>query len=108
MRGVLGFFTDPVATLSEIQPVLRQGERLVLQETDPDLRGTPAAPEPTASQLHFCSSDELERLACDAWFGDVQVVRRELGSIAREAGIPQEHLSLFSGSPERFLLARRD
>jgi ubiquinone/menaquinone biosynthesis C-methylase UbiE len=107
MTGVLGFLSNPVSVLREIRRVLRKDGRLVALGSDPKLRGTPAAPEPMASRLHFYEDDELERLAHEAGFKEVRVVRRDLEPFAREVGIPEEFLWLFAGSGEQFLLARR-
>jgi SAM-dependent methyltransferase/uncharacterized protein YndB with AHSA1/START domain len=108
MTGVLGFLPDPVAALGEIRRVLGPGGRLVALGSDPELRGTPAAPEPMASRLRFYDEKALRQLAVAAGFAHVQVVRRDLEPYAREAGIPQEHLGLFAGEGARFLLARKD
>jgi SAM-dependent methyltransferase len=107
MTGVLGFLPDPVAVLSEIRRVLLPGGRLVLMGTDPELRDTPAAPEPIASRLRFYDEDELAELGRAAGFADVRVVRREMLAFAREAGVPEAHLPLFAGPGARFLLARK-
>jgi SAM-dependent methyltransferase len=107
MTGVLGFLPEPVAALGEIRRVLRPGGRFVGLGSDPELRGTPAAPEPMASRLRFYDASELERLARDAGFSEVRVVRRSLEAYAREAGVPDEHLLLFAGPGASFLLARR-
>ncbi len=107
MTGVLGFLLDPVAAFREIRRVLGPGGRFVGLGADPELRGTPAAPEPMASRLRFYESDELERLARDAGFETAIVVRRDLEAYAREVGVPAEHLALFAGPGARFLLARK-
>lgn len=107
MTGIFGFLPNPVATLREIRRVLRKEGRLVVLGSDARLKGTPAAPEPMASRLYFYEDDELERLARDAGFEEVRVVRRDVEQFAREAGIPEEHLPLFAGSGEQFLLARK-
>ncbi len=107
MTGVLGFLPDPVAALGEIRRVLREGGHFVALGSDPEMRGTPAAPEPMASRLRFYDEDELVRLAHDAGFDQVRVVRRDLEPFAREAGVPAEHLPLFAGSGARFLIARK-
>ncbi len=70
-------------------------------------RGTPAAPEPMASRLHFYSDDELRQLALEAGFDKADVVRRDLGPYARIGGVPEEHIALFEGSGAPFLLARK-
>ncbi len=108
MTGVLGFLPDPVAVLAEMRRVLRHGGRLVVLGSDPELRDTPAAPEPMASRLRFYDDQELEALGRAAGLGSVRVVRRDLAPYARGVGIPEEHLVLFEGAGSRFLLARKD
>ncbi|HSL68885.1 MAG TPA: methyltransferase domain-containing protein [Longimicrobiales bacterium] len=107
MTGVLGFLRDPVGALAEVHRVLAQGGRFVTLGSDPELRGTPAAPEPFASRLRFYDDDELESLGRAAGFESVQVIRRDLELFAREAGVPEEHLALFAGPTTRFLVAHK-
>ena len=109
MTGVLGFLPDPVRALAEIRRVLVRGGRFVALGTDPELKGTPAAPEPMASRLRFYDSEALEALGREAGFAEVRVVRRDLQPFAREAGVPEAYLPLFAageGGGARFLIAR--
>ncbi len=106
MTGVFGFLSDPVAALSEIRRVLRAGGRLALLGSSPELKGTPAAPEPMASRLHFYEDEEVEQLARQAGLQQIRVERHNLGPYARESGVPTEFLPLFSAGPgAQFLFA---
>ena len=110
MTGVLGFLADPVRVLSEIRRVLKPAAALVVMGADPEMRGTPAAPEPIASRLRFYDSAELEALGRRAGFEEVTVVRRDMEQFAREEGVPAFALPLFKAGKDggaRFLLARR-
>jgi ubiquinone/menaquinone biosynthesis C-methylase UbiE len=107
MTGVLGFLQQPVVALAEMRRVLAGGGRAVILGSDPELRGTPAAPEPMASRLRFYDDDALAALGKQAGFEHVEVVRRDLEPFAREAGVPEEHLALFAGPTTRFLLGRK-
>jgi SAM-dependent methyltransferase len=108
MTGVLGFLPRPVAALREIHRTLAPDGRLAVLGSDPELRGTLAAPEPMASRLRFYDTEQLHQLARDAGFREVRVERRTLGREAQEAGVPAEHLELFTSGPgARFLFARK-
>lgn len=107
MTGVLGFLPEPVPALREILRTLQPRGRLVILGSDPELRGTPGAPEPMASRLQFYEPNELEELARQAGFSEVRVIRRSLEAFAREAGVPEAHLPLFQGPGAQFLLARK-
>ena len=73
MSVVFFFLDDPVGALRECQRVLRAGGRLAIYTTGPQLRRTPAAPEPVASRGHFHTDEELVELARRAGLGDVKV-----------------------------------
>jgi SAM-dependent methyltransferase len=106
MTGVFGFLSDPVAALSEIRRVMRTGGRLAMLGSSGELKGTPAAPEPMASRLHFYEDDDIELLARAAGLAQVRVERRNLGPYAKAAGVPPEALPLFSRGPgAQFLFA---
>lgn len=78
MSVVFFFLDDPVRVLGECRRVLRGGGRLAVYTTAPELRGTPAAPEPIASRGHFYSDDGLAELGRRAGLSGVEV-RNEHG-----------------------------
>jgi len=108
MTGVFGFISEPVKALAEIRRVLARGGRMVLFTGSKELRGTPAAPEPMASRLQFYEDDELVGLAQKAGFGEAHLEHPDFEPLAREAGIPEEHLGLFRGRGGQLLVARKD
>jgi SAM-dependent methyltransferase len=73
MSVVFFFLPDPTAALAECRRVLAPAGRLAVYTTAPELRGTPAAPEPVASHGHFHSDHELAALATAAGFRGVTV-----------------------------------
>ncbi len=73
MSVVFFFFAEPLQVLRECDRVLRPGGRLAVFTTGPELRGTPAAPEPLAARGHFHSDAELAALARQAGLAEVKV-----------------------------------
>jgi SAM-dependent methyltransferase len=106
MHGVLGFLSDPVAVLMEMRRVLRPEGRAIVANFDPEIKGTPACPEPMASRACFYDDDALLRLGRSGGFESATVLRRDLEPYARKVGIPEAHLYLYAGNHARFLLAK--
>jgi SAM-dependent methyltransferase len=88
MSIVFFFLDDAVAVLRECRRVLTPGGRIAIYTTAPEMRGTPAAPEPVASLGHFYADDELAGLAVRAGLVGVSVTRDNGGQLlaARVAG----------------------
>ncbi len=78
MSIVFLFLPDPHAVLVECYRVLAPGGRVAIYTTAPELRGTPAVPQPVASCCFFYDDDALGALARAARFEDV-VVHNEQG-----------------------------
>jgi SAM-dependent methyltransferase len=73
MSVVFFFLDDPAAVLVECRRVLRPDGRLAVFTTGPELRGTPAAPEPIASRGHFYADEELAELGRRTGWREVAV-----------------------------------
>ncbi len=73
MSVVFIFLPDPAAILRECERVMITRARLAIYTTGPELRGTPAAPEPLASHSYFRTDAELVALARDGGFTGVTV-----------------------------------
>jgi SAM-dependent methyltransferase len=88
MSIVFFFLDDPIGVLRECKRVLCPGGRLAIYTTGPELRGTPAAPEPVASRGHFYADEGLEELARQAGLEDVTVSNDRGGQLltARKQG----------------------
>jgi len=78
MSIVFFFLDEPLGVLRECRRVLRPTGRLAIYTTGPELRGTPAAPEPIAGRGHFYTDRELLELGRRAGLHDV-AVRNESG-----------------------------
>jgi SAM-dependent methyltransferase len=97
--SVMFIFVDaPIRVLLESRRVLAPAGKLAIYTIAPELRGTPAAPEPIASRGYFYTDDQLGDLARRAGFADV-VVRRDADA-ASDGGSRNE-----GGS--QLLIARR-
>jgi SAM-dependent methyltransferase len=81
MSIVLIFIADPGAALRECRRVLSRGGRLAAYTTAPELRGTPAAPEPLAAHGHFHDDAALAAHARGAGFADVHVANERGGQL---------------------------
>jgi SAM-dependent methyltransferase len=71
MSVVFMFLAEPVAALRECRRVLAPHARLAVYTTSPELRGTPAVPEPMENHTYLYEDDELVALAREAGFTDV-------------------------------------
>jgi ubiquinone/menaquinone biosynthesis C-methylase UbiE len=79
---VFMFLADPVRVLRECRRVLVPQGRLALYTTAPELRGTPAAPEPLAAHCRFYADRELAALLQHAELEDVRVTNDGGGQLA--------------------------
>lgn len=104
MTGVLDFLPDPVSALSEIRRALRPGGRMVVYVSSPDLKGTPASPEPFASRLRFYGYEEVLDLASQAGFDTRRLASPDFEYYSRKAGIPEEAMEMFKGKSGGVLL----
>ncbi len=105
LMGALGFLSDPVAVFKEFHRLLVKGGRIVIQGSDPGLKGSPAAPYPIADRLNFYDDVEFKNIALKAGFSAAAVLKINMEPYARETGIPEEHLPLFSRSKSLYLKA---
>lgn len=81
MSVVFFFFDDPLRVLRESRRVLARNGRIAVYTTAPELRGTPAAPEPMASHGHFYLDEDLVELAERASFRTARVRRDHGGQL---------------------------
>jgi SAM-dependent methyltransferase len=91
MSIVFLFLPDPHAVLEECYRVLAPGGRVAIYTTAPELRGTPAVPEPVASCCFFYEDDALSALARTAGFEDVAVHNEQGGQLltGRRPSLPR-------------------
>ncbi len=81
MSVVFLFLADPAGVLAECGRVLERGGRLAVYTTAPELRGTPAAPEPLAARARFHDATALAELARGAGLADVAVAEEDGGQL---------------------------
>lgn len=81
MSVVFFFLSHPVLALGECRRVLVPGGRLAIYTIGPELRGTPAAPEPFASRCHFYTDRQLAALARRADLREVEVLNEAGGQL---------------------------
>lgn len=81
MSVVFFFLTDPVGVLRECGRVLEPHGRLAVFMAGPEMRGTPACPEPLAGHGRFYDDHELAAVASTAGFGDVRVTHNDGGQL---------------------------
>lgn len=79
MSIVFMFLDDPVRVLLECRRVMRSEGTLAVYTSAPEMRGTPAAPEPIASLGHFYEDEKLAYFARISGLRDVSV-RRDGGA----------------------------
>lgn len=107
MTGVLPFVPNPADAFAEVFRVLRSGGRFVMFTGSKELRGTPAAPEPVASRIHFYEDHELMDMARGAGFYEVMVEHPSLYEAAKKTGVPKADLEMFRGTSGSQLLVCR-
>jgi SAM-dependent methyltransferase len=81
MSIVFMFLPDPVAVLRECHRVLAPRSRVAIYTTSPEMRGTPAAPEPLASLSYLYDDETLARIARRSGFTDVTVINDRGGQL---------------------------
>ena len=77
---------------------------MIVYVSSPDLKGSPASPEPFASRLRFYQNDEVLDLAARAGFAERRLVSPDFENYSRKAGIPEEAMEFFKGKGGGVLL----
>jgi SAM-dependent methyltransferase len=104
MTGVLHFLPDPVPGFREVRRCLAPGGRFAVFSSTEAMRGTPAAPEPLASRMHWHAPDDVARMARAAGFAAAEVEDPDLEPYARRAGLPDDVVPFFRGTGGSLLL----
>lgn len=105
--GAFSFFPDPEASLKEMYRALAPSGRLAIFAATAAMRGTPAAPEPLASRIHFYAPEELADLVRSVGFCEVRADEPEMEPYARQARLPEELVAFFRGHEGALLLTAR-
>jgi SAM-dependent methyltransferase len=102
------FFVDSERVLAECRRVVQEGGTLAVFTVTEAAKGSPAAPEPMASRGRFYTDEQLVGLARAAGFPNATVEHPDLEPHAREAGLPDDVISVFTGVRElsQLLVAR--
>jgi SAM-dependent methyltransferase len=96
MTGVLGFLPEPEAALRELARTLAPKGRLAVYSGTKKMYGTPAAGPKRKGGVRLYEDRELVRFAQRAGLTDIRVEHPDLTAFARQVGIPEDHLDLFT------------
>lgn len=95
--GVFHFIAHPRVFFAEAYRVLKNNGRFILFVGSEKLRGTPAEPDPIAySFFNYYDDEELIDFATSAGFSNASVEHPDQREYAIKAGVPKEHLEVFS------------
>ena len=105
--GVFQFIPHPDIAMKEIYRSLKLKGKFFMYGGSKEMKVTIAAQEPYASRLKFFDKAELEDLAKNTGFSEVQILQPDLREYARKAGIDEENLWLFESKYSLLLIAQK-